>query len=112
MDPWRSPQRIFSAHPLDEITQATIDLRPPRPILRFPAPISLETSTMPPPDRLRLHHLSQIEQPGANSSHPDQQGPRATAQSRPRWCPPQGNIELMAQKQVLSLKPGRDLSRS
>jgi hypothetical protein len=27
MDPGRAPLRIFLAHPLDEITQATIDLR-------------------------------------------------------------------------------------
>jgi hypothetical protein len=29
MDPRRAPQRVFLAHPLDEISQATIDLRPP-----------------------------------------------------------------------------------
>jgi hypothetical protein len=28
MDPGRAPQRVFLAYPLDEITQATIDLRP------------------------------------------------------------------------------------
>ena len=33
MDPRRSPQRVFLAHALDEITQATIDLRAPCPVL-------------------------------------------------------------------------------
>ena len=31
MDPGRAPLRVFLAHPLDEITQPTIDLRPPCP---------------------------------------------------------------------------------
>jgi hypothetical protein len=60
---------------------------------------------MPPQNRFRLYHLSQIEQPGTHSSHPDQQGPIATAQSRLGQCPPQRNIKLMAQKQILGLKP-------
>ena len=29
MDPGRAPQRVFPAHPLDEITQTTINLWPP-----------------------------------------------------------------------------------
>ena len=42
MDSGCAPKRVFLAHPLDEITQATIDLRPPCPLLAFPAPKSLE----------------------------------------------------------------------
>ena len=61
--PWirAHPQGIFPAHPSDEITQAKIDLRSPCPIPRLPAPVSHEARTMPSQDRLRLHHLSQIE---------------------------------------------------
>src|SRR5262249_51657484 len=90
---------------LDQITQITIDVRSPSPLPRFPAPESPEPSPMPPQNRFRLYHLSQIEQPGTHSSHPDQQGPIARAQSTPRQCPPQCNIQLMAQKQILGLKP-------
>jgi hypothetical protein len=32
MDPGRTPLRVFPVHPLDQITQAPIDLRPPCPI--------------------------------------------------------------------------------
>ena len=75
MDPWCSPQWVLSVHPLDEITQTAIDLRSPCPIPRFPAPISFETRTMPPQDRLPLHYLSQIEQPGqSESSRPAKPG--------------------------------------
>src|SRR5205807_5638243 len=42
MDPGRAPQRVFLAHPLNEITQATIDLRAPYPLSGFPAPESFE----------------------------------------------------------------------
>ena len=111
MDPRCTPQRVFPAHPQDDITQVTIDLRSPCPFLRFPAPESLEASTMPPQGRLLLHHPRQIEQVGANPSHPDQQGPVATVQSKPNRCPPQGDIELMARKQFLDLKPAPRLEQ-
>src|SRR5262249_3160348 len=68
--PW-----VFPAHSLDQITQITIDVRPPCPLPRFPAPESPEPSPMPPQNRFWLYHLSQIEQPGTHSSNPDQQGP-------------------------------------
>jgi hypothetical protein len=55
MDPGCAPQWVFPAHPLDEITQAAIDLRPPCPILRLPTPEHFETSAMPPQDRRRLN---------------------------------------------------------
>jgi hypothetical protein len=53
----RAPQRVFFAHPLDEITQATIDLRPPCSISEFPTSKDFEANAMPPQDGLRLHHL-------------------------------------------------------
>ena len=56
MDPGRDPLRIFLAHPLDEITQATIDLRAPCPLSGFPAPESFEAGAMPPKNRFRLNH--------------------------------------------------------
>jgi hypothetical protein len=62
--PWirdAPPQWVFPAHPLDEISQAAIDLRPPCPILRLPTPEHFETSAMPPQDRRRLNYLSKAE---------------------------------------------------
>jgi len=109
MNSGRAPQRVFLTHPLDGITQATIDLRPPCPISGFPAPVSPETRAMPPQDGLRLHRLGQIEQPRPNPGHPDQQCPIAAVQSRSRWRPLQGDIELIAEKQVLGFKPASRL---
>ena len=79
MDPGRAPQRVFPAHPLDQITQATIDLRPPCPMSRFPTPESFEPGAMPPKDGLRLHHLGQITQIGADPRDPYQQRPVTNA---------------------------------
>src|SRR5438477_5520839 len=42
MDPGRAPLLVFFAHPLNEITQATIDLRAPCPLSGFPAPEGFE----------------------------------------------------------------------
>jgi hypothetical protein len=47
MDPGCAPQRVFPAHPPDQITQATIDLRPPCPFSGFPTPEDFEASAMP-----------------------------------------------------------------
>ena len=33
------------------------------------------------------------------------------AQSKTRWCPPQGDVELMAKKQILSFKPAPRLEQ-
>ena len=42
MDPGRAPLLVFFAHPLNEITQATIDLRAPCPLSGSPAPEAFE----------------------------------------------------------------------
>jgi hypothetical protein len=106
MDPGRAPQRVFLAHPLNEITQSTIDLWAPHPISGFPAPESLEARAMPSKDRFRLNHLRSTEQARPEPGHPYQQRPITAAQSKTtRRRRPQGNIELMMEKQVLSFKP-------
>src|SRR5436309_14133304 len=48
MDPGRAPQRVFLAHPLDEVTHATIDLRAPCPLSRLPAPERFPARAMTP----------------------------------------------------------------
>ena len=50
-----APQRVFPAHPPNQITQAPIDLRPPCTVSGFPTPERLKASAMPPQDRLRLN---------------------------------------------------------
>ena len=56
MDPGRAPLRIFLAHPLNEITQAAINPRPPCPLPGIPAPESFEARAM----RTRLRRPSRI----------------------------------------------------
>jgi hypothetical protein len=47
MDPERSPERIFPAHPLDQITQDAINPRPPYLILGFLTSEDFDASAMP-----------------------------------------------------------------
>jgi len=109
MDPGRAPLRVFLAHPLNEITQATIDLRPPCPLSGFPTPEGCEASAMPPKDGLRLNHLGHAKQARPEPGHPHQQSPVTTAQSKTRRRTPQSNVELMTEKQVLSFNPASRL---
>src|SRR5512143_795845 len=102
MDPGRAPLRVFLAHPLDEITQLTIDLRTPRPISGFPAPESFEAFAMPPKDRLRQHHLSHAEQTRQEPGHAYEKRAIVAIESKTRRRRPQCYVELMTEKHVLS----------
>ena len=100
-----APQWVFSAHPLDKITQAAINFRPPCPVSRFPAPEDFEARTMPPQDSLRLNHLGHAAQVRPEPGHPYEQRAITATQSKTRRCPPHSDRELMAEKQILGLKP-------
>src|SRR5258707_1603608 len=90
---------------LNEITQAMIDLRAPCTLAGFRSPESFDASAMPPKDRLRLNHLGHAKQARPEPGHPHQQSSITTAQSKTRRRTPQGDAELMSEKQVLGLKP-------
>ncbi len=60
---------------------------------------------MPPQDSFRLNYLGQIEQTGPNPRDPSQQRPVTTAQPQTSRRSPQGDVELMTEKQVLGFEP-------
>jgi hypothetical protein len=64
---------------------------------------------MPPQDSLRLNYLDHAEQVRPEPGHPYEQRAISAAQSKTRWCPPQSDVELMAEKHILGLKPGSRL---
>ena len=101
MDPGCAPKWVFPAHPPDQIAQAMIDLRAPCPLPGLPAPESFEARAMPPQDGLRLNHLGHAEQAWPEPGHPYQQRPITAVQSKTRRRTPQGDAELMTEKQVL-----------
>jgi hypothetical protein len=68
-----------------------------------------EARAMPAKDGLRLNHLGHTEQAGPEPGHPYQQRPVTAAQSKTRRRMPQGDAELMTEKQVLGLKGARRL---
>ena len=77
----------------------------------FPAPERFEACAMPAKDRLRLHHLGQIKQIGPNPRDPYQQRPVTAVQPQTRRCPPQGDVELMTEKQILGFEPAARLEQ-
>jgi hypothetical protein len=105
MDPGCSPLWVLRAHPSDKVTQAPIDLWPPCPLSRFPAPERLEARAMPAKDGLRLNDLCRTEQARPEPGHPYHQRPVTAAQSDTRRRTPQGDTELMTEKQALGFKP-------
>ena len=56
------PTAGFARSSLNEITQATIDLRAPCPFARFPAPESFPARAVPPQDGLGFNDLGRTEQ--------------------------------------------------
>jgi hypothetical protein len=64
---------------------------------------------MPPQDRVGLNDARQTEQAWPEPSHPYQQRPVTPTHSQTVRCTPQGNIELMTKKEILDLKPPRQL---
>ena len=111
MDPGCAPQRVFPAHPPDQIPQAAIDLWPPCPISGFPAPEHFETSAMPSQDGLRLNHLSRINKARPELSYPYEQRAITAAKAKAGWRSPQSDGKLMAEKQILSFKPAPRLDQ-
>ena len=68
---------------------------------------------MPPQDGGRLHNSSQSQQAWPEPRHPDHQGPITSSQPPALRRSPQGNIELMTQKEVLNwLTPSSKLDKS
>jgi len=60
---------------------------------------------------LRLYDLGRAEQTRPEPSHPDQQRPVTATQSKTRRRAPQGDTELMTEKQVLGFQPAPRLEQ-
>jgi hypothetical protein len=60
---------------------------------------------MPPQDGLRLNHLGHTEEARPELGYQYEERPVTAAQSKTRWDPPQGDVELVTEKQILGFKP-------
>ena len=106
-----SPQWVLLAHPPNEFAQFTANSGPPCPTTTFPTPTGPEPGSMPPQDCVRLNDAGQTEQPWPEPSHPYQQRSVTPAKLQTVRCTPQGDIELMPEKEVLDFKPPRRLEQ-
>jgi hypothetical protein len=85
MDLRRTPKWVFPTHPPDQISQTTINPRPPCPMTRFPTPKHSETSAMPTQDGLRLNHLHRTKKARPKPRHRYEQRAITATQSKTRW---------------------------
>ena len=111
MDPGCAPKWVFPTHPPDQISQAAINPWPPCPMTRFPTPKHFEPTAMPTQDGLWLNHLNSIKKARPKPRHPYEKSAITAAQSKTRRCLPQSDGQLMAEKQILSLKPAPRLEQ-
>src|SRR5262249_26797464 len=104
MDAWTAPQWVLLAHPSDEPAQRSASSGPAWPTARFPARVRPKPRSMPSQDRVRLNDARQIEQPWPEPSHPYQQCSVTPTKPQMVRYTPQGNIELMPEKEVFDFK--------
>jgi hypothetical protein len=66
---------------------------------------------MPTQDSLRLNHPHRIKKARPKPRHPYEQRAIAATQSTTKRCPPHSDTQLVAEKQILSLKPAPRLEQ-
>jgi hypothetical protein len=66
---------------------------------------------MPTQDGLRPNHLHRTKKARPKPRHPNEKSAITAAQSKTRWCLPQSDSYLMAEEQILSLKPAPRLEQ-
>jgi hypothetical protein len=76
-----------------------------------PSPKRPEARTMPAQDGIGLNHFDCTKQAWPEPSQPNHQHSITAAQSKPRRRPPQCDIQLMTEKQVLGFKPAARLEQ-
>jgi hypothetical protein len=111
VDLGRAPQWIFPAHSADQITQASVNPRPPYLIARLPAPEHPKSSAVPPQDRLRQNYPDSTKEGRPEPCHPYEQDAITGAKPRTTSRAPQDDIELMTKKQILRFKPAARLEQ-
>src|SRR6478736_3939312 len=84
MNPGCAPKWVFSTHPPDQISKATINSWPPCPITRLPTPKHFEPGAMPTQDGLRPNHLHRTKKARPKPRHPYEKSAITAAQSKTR----------------------------
>jgi hypothetical protein len=101
----RAPQRVGKADLMNEISNVLADRRTPCPTLRPPAPIGSKPRAMPAYDRLGPQDCERAQHARPQSIEPDEQQPITARQARPPGSGSPQDVQLMAEKQNLGLKP-------
>src|ERR1700730_3276428 len=102
---WRTPKRIFDAHPPDQRAQFRVDLRSPSLWARLPTPVAAKGGPMPTHECLGPDDCENLQDKRKPAIQLDKEPaiivrePDATRQPTPH------DIQLMSKHRVLSFKP-------
>src|SRR5258708_7367145 len=105
VDKWRTPKRIFDAHPADQYAQLRVDLRSPSPWARLPTPVAAKAGPVPTHERLGPDDCENLQDCRKPAIQLDKEQaimvrePDATMQPAPQ------DNQLMSKHRVLSFKP-------
>jgi hypothetical protein len=111
VDAWRTPKRIFEAHPADQRAQLRVDLRSPSQWERLLTPVATKAGPVPMHERLGPDDCENLQDRRKPAIQLDQEPaiivrePDATRQPTPH------DIQLMSKHRVPSLKPQLRLER-
>src|ERR1700730_804421 len=61
VDTWRTPKRIFDAHPPDQYAQLPVDLRSPSPRARLPMPVAAKAGSVQTYERLGPYDCESLQ---------------------------------------------------
>ena len=104
MDSRSTPQRIGEAHGADQLANFERHLWPATARSRLPSPEQAKTRAMPTDNRLRLQDHQGIRNARRNPIEAGKNQTIEIAEGEPLWRFPSQHIELMAQRQYLSLE--------
>src|SRR6202165_3306589 len=105
VDAWRTPKRIFDAHPPDQYAQLRVDLRSPSQWARLQTPVAAKAGPMPTHECLGPDDCENLQDKRKPAIQLDKEPaiivrePDATRQPTPH------DIQLMSKHRVLSFKP-------
>jgi hypothetical protein len=104
-DAWRTPKRIFDAHPPDQHTQLYLYLRSPSQAARLPPPVAAKSGPMPTHERLRPDDCEDLQDRWKPAIQLDKEPAIVVRERDAATLPTPQDNQLMSKHRVLCLKP-------
>src|ERR1700675_4570211 len=105
VDAWRSPKRIFDAHPPDQYAQLRVDLRSPSLWARLPTPVAAKAGPVPTHERLGPDDCENLQDLWKPVIQLDKEPAIMVREAEATRPPTLQDIQLMWKHRVLIFKP-------